>query len=586
MSSSASISCTSTNNESDGDAITTQITQDILNDHIDDASQRYMKHLQKLSIKNKEAISILVYYACDPSVIPYCFPDLHEDDVTMNSPETTTLKQSSSTSTTYTSTVSSYAPVPEVAVASSSWNSNNDTIALKQLGVVIHSSTTTATAAASSSSTTAATSLIIQLISQQNLDEASEIWKENVTYLSQDDKNIISTTLYQLYDIELIEFFFPYLHNNDNNGIDNNKAATAMVEEGYNDVDVDVDVDDDDDYYGYKNHHTQDANDMTKRKLDDILKDDSYAHYDHSCYKIQGNDVVKEQYDTIHRIFLSFCESDSLTNFASYWGLTQPTFSKNPYAVKGNIVYDRFMNSIKLLQSDSTTTLQIVFHGTRTLNITPILKDGLDPKKRKGQAYGPGEYFGTHPSISVSYCHGDLMMLIFAVIVPDHKKKKEGTPYHHCPSEYMVVPNNEHQIPLGTLTFSGCDAKKLEMSQKLKSQLSALSFDVAEKIRNAEMGMIRAKIIQEIIMGNILIASEKYIQYQNSLSYNDKREISMYLRSLHDPEVIGFYFIDLPEPMTKEEHNQGLQNADDMVSTAIEAKKKLNAERTRLGIGS
>lgn len=37
---------------------------------------------------------------------------------------------------------------------------------------------------------------------------------------------------------------------------------------------------------------------------------------------------------------------------------------------------------------------QLVFHGTPERNIQSICRQGLDPKRRAGQAYGPGEYFG------------------------------------------------------------------------------------------------------------------------------------------------------------------------------------------------
>ena len=36
------------------------------------------------------------------------------------------------------------------------------------------------------------------------------------------------------------------------------------------------------------------------------------------------------------------------------------------------------------------TKLQIAFHGTSAENIDPILRDGLDPNRRRRQALGPG----------------------------------------------------------------------------------------------------------------------------------------------------------------------------------------------------
>ncbi|CAF1411727.1 unnamed protein product [Adineta ricciae] len=44
------------------------------------------------------------------------------------------------------------------------------------------------------------------------------------------------------------------------------------------------------------------------------------------------------------------------------------------------------------------------FHGTAATAIKPICTDGFDPKRRSGQACGPGEYFGVTAAISHGYC--------------------------------------------------------------------------------------------------------------------------------------------------------------------------------------
>jgi hypothetical protein len=48
------------------------------------------------------------------------------------------------------------------------------------------------------------------------------------------------------------------------------------------------------------------------------------------------------------------------------------------------------------------------FHGTPPTGIKPICTDGFDPKRRAGQACGPGEYFGVTSTISHGYsCRGN-----------------------------------------------------------------------------------------------------------------------------------------------------------------------------------
>lgn len=46
-----------------------------------------------------------------------------------------------------------------------------------------------------------------------------------------------------------------------------------------------------------------------------------------------------------------------------------------------------------MTQQQPPILAQLVFHGTQEANVESILKQGLDPNKRKGQAHGRGEYF-------------------------------------------------------------------------------------------------------------------------------------------------------------------------------------------------
>ena len=45
-----------------------------------------------------------------------------------------------------------------------------------------------------------------------------------------------------------------------------------------------------------------------------------------------------------------------------------------------------------------------------------ILREGLDPKRRTGQALGVGEYFGGNAVVSLPYCRGGSKMVVFAVL--------------------------------------------------------------------------------------------------------------------------------------------------------------------------
>ena len=59
---------------------------------------------------------------------------------------------------------------------------------------------------------------------------------------------------------------------------------------------------------------------------------------------------------------------------------------------------------------------KLCFHGTPEQNVASILGQGLDPARRAGQAYGPGEYFGANAAVSIPYCRGGTKMVLFVVL--------------------------------------------------------------------------------------------------------------------------------------------------------------------------
>jgi hypothetical protein len=59
----------------------------------------------------------------------------------------------------------------------------------------------------------------------------------------------------------------------------------------------------------------------------------------------------------------------------------------NPHAAPGTPLYCRFAAALRRC---SDKRVQLVFHGTAEANIDAICREGLDPRRRAGQAYGPG----------------------------------------------------------------------------------------------------------------------------------------------------------------------------------------------------
>jgi len=211
-------------------------------------------------------------------------------------------------------------------------------------------------------------------------------------------------------------------------------------------------------------------------------------------------------------VVLEKCGSDSFLSFVKRAGLGKPSFTPNPDCGPGNSVYDRFVEASRLLPDPAS--LAIVFHGTHENNIPAILKDGLDPKKRKGQAYGPGEYFSTDPGTSTGYCKyvspqsagQGKKMLVFLVVRPlpqqeQDAKSTTGRPASSvkCPIDYVVVPTAEHQLPLGVLGYASVEQAVLQRANAMRVKLQQLHDQVRETEIKANTARVKAEIIQKII---------------------------------------------------------------------------------------
>ncbi|KAH8075247.1 ADP-D-ribose binding protein [Aureococcus anophagefferens] len=128
-------------------------------------------------------------------------------------------------------------------------------------------------------------------------------------------------------------------------------------------------------------------------------------------------------------------------------GLRVVHVEENRHARPGQPLYNRFVTAWERVQDQ---TVKLVFHGTAEANIGAILRNGLDPRRRSGQAHGPGEYFAgeKNSAISVAYCRGGKKMLVFAVLV-DRSGLTKDSP------QIVVINKPEHQLPLFVLTFAG-----------------------------------------------------------------------------------------------------------------------------------
>uniref|UniRef100_A0A7S3L720 PARP catalytic domain-containing protein n=1 Tax=Amphora coffeiformis TaxID=265554 RepID=A0A7S3L720_9STRA len=250
------------------------------------------------------------------------------------------------------------------------------------------------------------------------------------------------------------------------------------------------------------------------------------------------------------------CSSLDFLQFCERAGIQGPQFE---WHNAGHDLMERFFAACRA-KSNTDQSAAVVFHGTAIANVNSILKFGLDPNKRRGQAFGPGEYFGKNPGTSSGYCKGSKNMCVFFVIVPPAPMEHETTsssPLRNCPFEYLVVENNDSQLPIGTLNFSSVDAQALAASQQSRYSLQRLNIEALEKEKVAKLAATKARVIQLIIQRELELAGKVYNDHKSRFSMACKKEIAMYAYEGYDEEFISFFFDGgLPKP------NQGLANQE------------------------
>lgn len=306
------------------------------------------------------------------------------------------------------------------------------------------------------------------------------------------------------------------------------------------------------------------------------------------------SDLKRGGVPAILQHFQFVCRSEGFAQHCASLGFTNPSFHPNAgdrnstignnsnsriSLSAGNAGYDKFAKGI--ISSDNDTAakevpdgacLGLVFHGTAESNIDNILQNGLDKNRRRGQAYGPGEYFSKEPTVSISYCKGGLEMVVFVVILPPTLDQKHKS----CPADYVVVENNQHHLAIGVLKFQAVDNAVVAVSQQRRVQFQELNRLVFVKGQIKQEAALKAKIIQYLIAGQTDVAAEVFEKKSPSLCQLSKREISWYVHQKLDDEIIQWCFPDLPDPMDMNEFmEKKVQNYDDADIDEQKAKKEL-----------
>jgi hypothetical protein len=72
------------------------------------------------------------------------------------------------------------------------------------------------------------------------------------------------------------------------------------------------------------------------------------------------------------------------------------------------------------------TTSMFGWHGTAEANIPLICHHGFDVELRKGQQYGPGEYFGWSNGTSIGYCRDGNLLLVCVLLKGNWAMQQPG----------------------------------------------------------------------------------------------------------------------------------------------------------------
>lgn len=119
---------------------------------------------------------------------------------------------------------------------------------------------------------------------------------------------------------------------------------------------------------------------------------------------------------------------------------------ENSHAKPGGTLFNKFKSKYSSLPKHQRIT-QLAFHGTAETNIQSICTNGFDPSRRRGQAYGPGEYFAVSPDTPLGYCGGGKKLLLNELLLGQH-----GT-HHTRHGDIIVMKDPAHDLPRFVITF-------------------------------------------------------------------------------------------------------------------------------------
>ena len=236
--------------------------------------------------------------------------------------------------------------------------------------------------------------------------------------------------------------------------------------------------------------------------------------------KLQGelNDKREGFLSNVVSNYQAACRTDRFLHHFLHSGLEKASFKPN-----ANLLYHDAPCIHKFEQGltdlPPSAQLGLVFHGTPRENIASILLHGLDPRKRKRQSYGPGEYFSTHPEISLKYSNGLREIIVCLVILPESVASSIMTTAQRRPKpSIIVVRNDKHHLPLGTISF-GLDPSNGPVEHERREN-AVMQRSIREKqlSRKLELEHNRNLIWERAIAGQQELEQNKKLIWEREIS--------------------------------------------------------------------
>ena len=172
-------------------------------------------------------------------------------------------------------------------------------------------------------------------------------------------------------------------------------------------------------------------------------------------------------------------------------------------------MYQRFWNAYELskddddddanhnTKNDNVHSLGVVFHGTPSERVAHILKHGLNPKYRRTQAFGRGEYFSKDPGLATTYCGlgphglGPATLIVYLVFIPEDQEKY----YSQRDRDILCIEHVHHELPIGVLQFEAVDPKVIQHTQELRIEQKELK-EIAVALEKKWKVAVKAAAVQ------------------------------------------------------------------------------------------